>query len=279
MKNPVFVRARFPRSAHDDTLQAQLVARDPLGFLEDEAWWEVYFHEADWEAVAAEFSSSWKLLTPPITPEVQHFDQENWNAQWEASIQPIAVSDRIMIAPSWHEVAETDDRLVLVIDPKMSFGTGYHQTTRLMLRLLENDVRAGDIVLDVGTGTGVLAIAAIRLGAAHAEGVDIDEWSTDNALENAQKNGVEGSVRFFHGSLEHATGPYDKIYSNITKLDNIDMLTAYRDLLRPEGAMLLSGFYRDDVPEVRTALAKLKLTVTDEMYEDEWAALRAVKEL
>jgi ribosomal protein L11 methyltransferase len=279
MKNPVFIRARFPRSANDETLQAQLIARDPLGFLEDETWWEVYLHEADWQAVAASLSSFWDSLTPPVAPEVQCFDQENWNAQWEASIEPIAVSDRIMIAPSWHAVDDSEGRLVLVIDPKMSFGTGYHQTTRLMLRLLENDVQRGDIVLDVGTGTGVLAIAAVRLGASRADGVDTDEWSADNALENAQRNAVAHSVRFFHGSLEHATGPYDTILSNITKLDNMDMLTAFRGLLRPGGKLLLSGFYRDDIPELRAALEQLQFSVTHEIAEDEWAALRAGKEL
>ncbi|MDT8325147.1 MAG: 50S ribosomal protein L11 methyltransferase [Bacteroidota bacterium] len=277
MNNPVFVRARFPRTAHDDQLQAQLIARDPLGFLEEDDWWEVYFNESEWDAVASALQTSWQSISPPVIPDVQHFDQENWNAQWEQSIRPIAVSDRIVITPSWHEVKDSEG-LVLVIDPKMSFGTGYHQTTRLMLRLMEDDVRAGDVLLDVGTGTGVLAIAGVLLGAARADGVDTDEWSYENAMENAQRNRVSDRVRFAHGSLEHASGPYDAILSNITKLDNIAMLAAFGDLLRPGGRLLLSGFYRDDVADIRTALDELHFPVTREMHEDEWAALCAVKE-
>jgi ribosomal protein L11 methyltransferase len=278
MKHNVFVRARFPRSRHDEQLQAELITNDPLGFLEEDDWWEVYFGDAEWAALEEQLLRRWQEQGMDVAPDVQRFDQENWNKQWENSIQPIQVSERIVITPSWHEAEAAQGTLVLTIDPKMSFGTGYHATTRLMLRLLDGNVAAGESVLDMGTGTGVLAIAAVRLGAARAEGVDTDEWSYDNALENAQKNSVEDRVFFSLGSIDQARGPYDVILSNITKIDNLQMLPRFKHMLEPGGRLILSGFYESDLRELRLALEQLRLPVEEVSVEDEWAAILAVQE-
>lgn len=277
-KHASFARVRFDRSEHDDNLQAFLIAQDALGFLEEEQWWEVYFPAARWSEVERGLRDMCSRSNTPAVYHFEEFQEENWNEQWENSITPIQVSEHILITPSWHQLPDNFDGLTLIIDPKMSFGTGYHATTRLMLRLLEHHVLRNDRVFDVGTGTGVLAIAAIKYGASEATGVDIDEWSYDNANENAVRNHTEKQTRFFHGSMEHASGTYDLILSNITKLDNMDMMQEFEGLLNPGGRMILSGFYSDDVPEVLAVANQLGLTKREEIQEDEWSALLLYRE-
>jgi ribosomal protein L11 methyltransferase len=273
-----YIRLRFPVGEHDEQLQALLHALEPLGFLEEEDSWEAYFACDAWDGAAAdEFAAAMQRLDIEVVYDVERFEKQNWNKEWEDSITPIRVSERIVITPSWHSVEAGEDEIVLVIDPKMSFGTGFHATTRLMLRLMEQHVRADDIVLDVGTGTGVLAIAAVKLGAAAAEGMDIDEWSKENAEENCIRNGVLQQVRIHHGSLETVHGPYDLILSNITRNDNIDMLPALAGMLRLGGRIILSGFYTTDRNDLLAAMQQCGFVLTGDMAEDEWHAISGEK--
>jgi ribosomal protein L11 methyltransferase len=277
-KDKRFLRARFPSNAHDGMMQGMLITHDPLGFLEEDQWWEVYFEEEHWPEVEISFLRQLEEEGLTAAYELETFDQQNWNQEWEDSIQPLRVSERFLITPSWHPVVEHDDVTVLIIDPKMSFGTGYHATTRLMLRLMERTLRDRDRVLDVGTGTGVLAIAAVLCGAREADGVDTDEWSYDNALENAQRNDVADRCRFRLGSIEQASGQYDLILSNITKIDNLQLLPAYFHKLTDGGRVVLSGFYAQDSTDIRMALENMDLRVIDELIEDEWCAINAIKD-
>lgn len=129
-------------------------------------------------------------VTNASTETVQ---EQNWNEAWEQMIEPVMVSDRIAIVPEWKK-DEVASEIRIIVNPKMSFGTGHHATTRLMLRFLENNVRPGAFWIDVGTGTGVLAIAAIKLGAHSVDALDNDEWSLENAPENFRLNGVEPHI-------------------------------------------------------------------------------------
>lgn len=255
-----------------------MIAHDPLGFLEEDHWWEVYFDFDTWKLSEPMFRAACERdgLAPAFDSET--IEKENWNQLWEQSIEPIQVTDRLLIAPSWKPVSAPSGGMVLTIDPKMSFGTGYHATTRCMLRLLETRVRADDRVLDMGTGTGVLAIAAVRLGAAQAEGFDTDEWSYDNALENAQRNRVADRVLLGQGSIENVSGTFDVILSNITKIDNLQMLPRFDAHLKPGGRIILSGFYEWDARDIHLALEQLRLHVDEEITEDEWSAIAAHKE-
>ena len=257
-----------------EALQALLLPHGPLGFLDEDASWQCFFEPAAWEHAREEgVLDRLASLSPEFPILISVMQQENWNREWEESITPIRVSDRFVIAPSWHPVTAEADTIVLTIDPKMSFGTGYHQTTRLMLRLLERLVHGGERVLDVGTGTGVLAIAAVALGAAEAVGVDIDEWSKDNAEENIRRNGVDGRVTVSRGSVERANGTFDVICSNITRNDNIALFAEYRALARPGCALLLSGFYTSDLGDIRREAEAMGFVHTDALSEDEWAAM------
>jgi ribosomal protein L11 methyltransferase len=158
----------------------------------------------------------------------------------------------------------------------MSFCTGYHESTRLILGLVEQHTRAGMTVLDIGTGTGVLAIAALRLGAAHAVACDIDEWSFSNAAENTTLNGVADRMTILHGDIAvtPATG-YDLVIANIQRNVLIPLLPAMRSRLKPDGILLLAGLLLTDREAMTEALAQYGFRICDDRTENEWIALAA----
>ncbi len=273
-----YIRLRFPRSEQDNLIQDILHSFEPLGFLDEEDYWEAYFDTLQWDdGVRGSFVEALRREDVSLPYDIERFEKENWNKEWEESITPVRVSERILIRPSWHKVEAQEQDIVLVIDPKMSFGTGFHATTRLMLRLTERVAAVGDRVLDVGTGTGVLAIAALKLGAASAVGVDIDEWSRENAEENCLRNGIGEEMTVLQGSIDLVEGPFTLILSNITKLDNIDMLPQLADLLEADGRIVLSGFYSGDGADVKEAMRRNGLEPLEDMHEDEWMAISGEK--
>ncbi len=264
-----------------DQCQAVLILFDPIGFLETDDGWECYFEHSRWQAIGQQVLPRLRKTQPGISFSEEVIESKNWNELWEQSITPIEVSERFIIAPSWHPAAHPaeggEERIVLTIDPKMSFGTGYHATTRLMLRALERLDVLGKHVLDVGTGTGVLVIASMKLGAATADGVDIDEWSRRNAEENLALNNITEYARFFHGSLEVLNRGYDIVLSNITKYDNLELLADYKTLLPPGGMLVLSGFYSHDRDDIALALEQSGFDIMHEVVEDEWMAISAMR--
>jgi len=250
------------------------------GFWEDEEFLRCYISAGRWtpgfleevHAVAALVARSSSSALPRIRTST--IDRRNWNEEWEKTIQPIRVSDRIIIAPSWHPVRARGKDILLIIDPKMSFGTGYHETTRLMLRLMEEFVRPGMRFLDVGTGTGVLAVAAIKLGCREAVGCDIDEWSYDNAKENAVQNGVAESVCIVHGDIDSAPpGPFDMVAANIQLTIILPMISRLRSRLEPGGLLLLSGLLKTDEDAIVSALDTGGLSVVSRRSENEWISI------
>ncbi|RPH37396.1 50S ribosomal protein L11 methyltransferase, partial [bacterium] len=164
-----------------DDLVGMLSGKEYEGFWEEGTQLRAYIRSGLWdrdhreelEEIASSLTRQHDLPPPAISTRL--IEDQNWNALWEAGIQPIRVSDRIIVAPTWHPYTPATGELVLTIDPKMSFGTGHHETTRLMVQLMEKHLRPGDTVLDVGTGTGILAIAGIKLGGSMAVGLDNDE--------------------------------------------------------------------------------------------------------
>jgi ribosomal protein L11 methyltransferase len=165
---------------------------------------------------------------------------------------------------------------VIIIDPKMTFGTGYHETTRLMLRLMETYISPKTSVLDVGTGTGILAIGAAKLGAQKIIGVDIDEWSMENGIENAKRNNVQQQIDIRIGSLE--TVPehnFDVILANIIRNTILDLMDAMCSKLAPSGVLLLSGLLMSDRLTIEEALNVRKFTVLTVLQENEWIGMAA----
>ncbi len=248
------------------------------GFVEDELGIHCFIKKNVWhediESIVKEISEQYNFPSVQYitTTEIQH---KNWNEEWEQSIQPIHVSDRFVIAPSWNMDVD-NSKTVIIIDPKMTFGTGYHETTRLMIRLLEKYITTGNTVLDVGTGTGILAIAAAKMGAHHVIGIDIDEWSLDNGIENTRKNGVENNIEIRIGSLEVVTeSNFDIILANIIRNTILELLDVMIKKLSIHGKIILSGLLVADQPIIEEALNERNFKIISVLKENDWIAIAA----
>lgn len=213
-----------------------------------------------------------------VTYTVSEADDRDWNAAWEEQgFEPISVGhDDIIVHDGRHLPCPTPQALMIEINARMAFGTGNHQTTRLMLQALTALPLQGTTVIDCGTGTGILAIAALLLGAGQAVGYDIDEWSVDNARHNAAINGVSDRFTALLGDagvLITISTPADVIVANI----NRNILTAdmprMRQVLKPGGWLLLSGFYTADAPLLQQQARELGLHLHHEHHEDDWCCL------
>ena len=248
------------------------------GFLEDDSGIHCYIKKKAWknciEDVIKEFSVQFHLPFIELLATTE-LTNKNWNEEWEKSIQPIRVTERIIITPSWHPVNETD-KIVLTIDPKMTFGTGYHETTRLVLRFMEQFITPQSFVLDIGTGTGILAIAAVKLGARHAVGIDIDELSLENGIENTERNNVADKVEIRVGSLETISeSAFDIILANIIRNTIVELMDGMLAKLSPCGTILFSGLLKTDQPVMEQALHQHGLNIVAVIQENDWIAIAA----
>jgi ribosomal protein L11 methyltransferase len=259
-----------------ELLIARMVDLGCQGFLETDSSLVSYVEvtrltSEQRSSLPGRLTSILNVLSIPGRPTMREIPEENWNRRWEESIEPIEIGERLVIKPSWRTYPQGTDKLILEIDPKMSFGTGHHETTRLCVRLLERWLKPGSRVLDVGTGTGILAIAAVKLGAASAVGIDNDEWSVRNALENVKANGVAGSVRISESSFEDfGAGQFDCVLANLSlavisgALDDLIALTA------AEGCLILSGFLCSDAWAIERRLTAFGLVLADRLDENDW---------
>ena len=201
--------------------------------------------------------------------------EEDWINNWKQYFKPIPVGQKLLIRPTWEEVQDSGGRTVLDLDPGLAFGTGTHETTRLCMELLEQYVRPGMNVLDVGCGTGILSVAALLLGADKAVGVDIDELAVKTAVENAEINHVEDRFTGICGNLtDQVTGTYDIVVANIVA-DVIIMLTKdVEQFMKPDTVYLMSGIIDTREQDVLTAVEQ-HFTIIDRKEEKGWVALSA----
>ena len=202
----------------------------------------------------------------------------NWNREWERTIKAQEIG-RFFVKPTWDTTAVPEGSLLLEIDPKMAFGTGYHETTRLMLHLLPDAVRGGERVLDAGTGTGILAIAALKLGASEALAFDIDDWSIQNATENVLLNGVGDRIAVRKGSIE-TIPPGEKfnlIAANINRNTILELLPALVEHLGNDGYLLLSGLLQSDRDTIVNQPPVKKFNRVNALREGDWIALMLQK--
>lgn len=202
---------------------------------------------------------------------------QNWNAVWESDFPAVDVEGRLRIRAPFHEAAPAGEMEVVVM-PRMSFGTGHHATTWLMSRAVLDLGVAGRTGLDMGSGTGVLAIVAAKCGAAQVDAVDIDDWADENCLGNVAANGVAERVTPMLGDVNRITGrSYDFILANINRNILVADMPAYAAALTPGGDLVMSGFLEQDVPAITGAAAKLGLKPVAVETRDGWMLVHVKK--
>ena len=200
--------------------------------------------------------------------------ERNWNEEWENSREVIRVSDRIVIRPSFKEYNAKENEKVIILDPKMSFGTGEHPTTKICIQLIEKYLIKGHRVLDAGCGTAILSIVAAKLGADKVIGFDIDEWSFENAIENIKINDAEKIVEVRKCSIENIEEKnFDLIVANIQKNVLIQIAPFIKLRIKPEGILILSGLIEIDIDEIRATYSSLKFSEINLLQIDEWFGL------
>lgn len=221
-------------------------------------------------------------VSPISEPRVKLLEPEDWSESWKAFFPPQHIGEHTVIVPTWQEYVPQPHEMVIRLDPGMAFGTGLHASTRLCLVAIERLLRPGMKVLDVGTGSGILAISAALHGAGHVQALDIDPVAVQVARENVSLNGVSSIVRVERGTLgaspspevpQHAESGYDLLLVNILAEVIIGMASAIADALRPGGLYVGSGIISERANDVAQALTEAGLPVDERPQEEDWVAL------
>jgi ribosomal protein L11 methyltransferase len=206
-------------------------------------------------------------------------EEADWAEAWKAHFHVLRLGRRLVIKPSWRRHRRTGDEVVIDLDPGMAFGTGLHPTTRLCLEALEHRAAAGPLgrTLDVGCGSGILSIAAVKLGATRVLAVDIDPIAIEATLANARHNRVGRRIRAQDGTIPTGEGPFDLVLANLIAGVLIEHAATLDSELVRGGTLIASGIFVDREPEVRLALEGAGLRITDRRHESDWVALEAVR--
>ena len=199
-------------------------------------------------------------------------EETNWNQVWESNFQPVTVDEYVSIRAHFHEPVK-GVRHEIIITPKMSFGTGHHATTFMMIQMMESTSMEGKSLMDFGTGTGVLAILACKSGASPIIAIDNDDWSIANARENILQNNC-ASVILKKSSTARLNLVFDIILANINKNVILDNFTTLAKQLAPSGVLILSGLFTTDEPEILTRAQEQGLTLNQRLAKDNWLALK-----
>ena len=263
-------------------------ARDILSALAGEAGFETFedtdegvkgyvqqglFDEALLKALIGDFP----LPSCTVAYTVSEAEDKDWNEQWEQQgFEPIVVNDTLVIHDGRHLPSDIRPQTSIEIDAHLAFGTGTHETTRMMVSQLMSLPLDGKRILDCGTGTGILGIAALKLGAREAVGYDIDEWSADNARHNAVINMVDGQFTSLLGDasiLKEVSGQFDVVLANINRNILLNDMEAFVGKMAPHSTLLLSGFYEQDIPMLEEKAASLGLKKQTQQHDGDWACL------
>ncbi len=260
--------------AHIDLIDEALLAKN-----REEAIIHIYLEDANPAEALSYLNERYTALGIPAAVTTGTVKESDWADNWKQFFKVTPVGKRLVIRPTWETYENTENRVVLSMDPGAAFGTGTHATTRSCLELLEKYIMPGYTMLDVGCGSGILSIAALLLGAEQAVGVDIDPLAVKVAAENAAQNGVANRVTYLQGNLaDQITGQYQVICANIVA-DIVMALTP--DTLRflaPGGTFICSGIIDLRAPEVEQCLRENGFTVVERLEKENWVAYAAKKE-
>ncbi len=260
--------------AHIDLIDEELIARDRKNAII-----HIYISECDNAAEALEFLKE-RFTAEGVPFEVGSVgvDDNDWNENWKKYFHTIEIGEKLAVVPSWENYENKDSRTVLSIDPGAAFGTGTHATTSLCLEVLDSQIKGAEKVLDIGTGSGILAIASVLLGAEKAFGVDIDAQSVKTAKENAEINNISEKVEFIVGDLaDKVEGKYNIVCANIVADVIIKLLPDVAQFMEEDAVLIVSGIIDIRKDDVLKAVAENGFAVKEEKYRDNWCAFVLAK--
>lgn len=254
-----------------DVITAELAEIGFESFTETEEGLKAYVQEELFNATQLEtvLHALFPYNLPPYTVKV--IEQQNWNEEWEKNYEPVVVDDFCVLRASFHPKPEGFE-LDILIDPKMSFGTGHHPTTVSVIRLMREIDFTGKTVFDFGCGTGVLSIVAALQGAKSITAIDIDEWSIENSQENFLKNGLTEFDLSARPIESFAGQTYDIVLANINKNIIIQSLPALQSISKPGTPILFSGFFTHDIEDIAEAAKPFGFTYIKHLSNNDWAA-------
>ena len=247
-------------------------------FMETEKGFEAYVEQDKFDkSLLAHIQAKYTHRVNPLLFFQDKIQKQNWNEEWEKNLQPIVVDDRCLVRAEFHKV-EKKYPYEIIITPKMSFGTGHHQTTYLMLKNQMEMNFQEKRVMDAGCGTAILSIMASKRGAKAIEAFDIDEWSVINGKENIANNHCN-NINIHQGKLNDMKfyGKFQVILANINKNVLLEEMQQYSNRMETGGELLLSGFYTQDIDDLKKEAGNHKLTETHRDERENWASLRLVK--
>ena len=263
-----------PAQPATDILIAELGALGFESFVENESGLLAYILRSDWKEGL--LNQLFVLQNPDfdITWSIKEIAQQNWNEEWEKNFHPISVGSQCLVRAPFHQPGQVE--FDIVIEPKMSFGTGHHETTHMMLQHILNTDMNGKSVLDMGCGTGVLAILAKMKGASYVEAIDIDEWCFLNTQENVQRNGCE-DIAVFQGDSSLLKGKnFDIILANINRNILLKDIPVYSQCLNNGGSLFLSGFYLKDLDTISSKCEAYGLRFEKKLEKNNWVSPKYV---
>jgi len=260
-----------PRDPGTEILLAELAELPFESFEETENGLKAYVRKSEWQEDLLSQIAILDNAAFEIEYHYRDIPAENWNKKWESHFEPIEIDSRCRVRAPFHEKKEVS--YDIVIEPKMSFGTGHHETTHMMLEFLLDMDLERKTVLDMGCGTAVLAILAAMKGAGEVDAIDIDHWSYLNSLENARRNEQE-HIQVFQGDATAIPNKeYDLILANINRNILLSDMPVYADHLRDQGQLLLSGFYKTDAGVINQRCEEVGLSLNSEHQKNSWLAM------
>ncbi|TLP77053.1 50S ribosomal protein L11 methyltransferase [Maribacter sp. ACAM166] len=277
MSYNIYIEYRFtvkPPGPASDILIAELGEAGFESFLEEEDAVLAYIQKVDWSVDILKEIDILSNSNFEIDYDYKEIEQENWNATWEQNFQPIIVNDICMIRAPFHDPINVE--YDIIIEPKMSFGTGHHETTHMMLQHILNFDVKDKTVLDMGSGTGVLAILSAMRGAATVDAIDIDNWCYLNAKENIERNKMN-FISVYEGDVALLKDKkYDLIIANINRNILLADIPTYIDSLNENGTLLLSGFYTEDLDMITEKCMNKGLKFKKNLERNNWVAAKYV---
>ena len=223
---------------------------------------------------------TWGIQAHPAKIDLKRVESEEWTEAWKSSFSPQQIGERLLIAPTWHDISSDKTDILIRLDPGMAFGTGYHPTTRLSLKMLEQTIKPDQNVADIGTGSGILAIAAVKLGAKHVDAIELDPTAIPVAETNFAINSVTEQISLYQGDgIKAVQDKYHLIVGNILTKAILPIIPHCPSRLHPDGWTIFSGILESELEQVQEVLIENGLQCVDVTREAEaevtWIALRA----